>query len=84
MICVRCNRDKGGWVRQGIKTQLAQGGTESAPPTYCAVALDATGEARGYCLYVLSHRVNTGADALNRDHPTRNQVRNTHLPSIFC
>ena len=67
--------DEGGWVRQGVKAQLRQGGRQSQPPTHCAVARDATtGEARGYCLYTLNHRVGTGAGALNRDHPTRNQL----------
>ena len=61
-------------MRQGIKTQLEQGGMESKPPTHCAVARDAAGEARGYCFYVLTHRVNTDTAALNRDHPTRNQM----------
>lgn len=69
-----CDRDKGGWVRQGTKTWLEQSGMKSEPPIYCAIARDAAGEARGYCLYVLTHSVNTDPSALNRDHPTRNQT----------
>jgi predicted acetyltransferase len=72
--------DNGGWVRQGIKAQLEQGGMESKPPTYCAIARDATGEARGYCFYVLNHGIkNTDANALNHgSHPTRNQMLMSH------
>ena len=68
------NRDNGGWVRQAVKTQLEQGGMKTEPPWHCAIARDAAGVARGYCIYFLSHCVHTDANALNHNHPTRNQT----------
>ena len=61
-------------MRQAVKTQLKQGGMKTEPPWHCAIARDAAGVARGYCIYFLSHSVHTDANALNHNHPTRNQM----------
>ena len=62
------------------KAVFGKGGMERKPPTYCTIARDAAGEARGYCLYVtfwsggvrgLVNPDDPEPNGLNRDHPTR-------------
>lgn len=73
--------DSGANNRASIQRELSTSGMHSNPPMHCALARDANGIARGYCLYTVKWGLFEEMKGLGHravDHRTRSQQLHVH------